>query len=178
MRDDEIRNLKRHDFKVITGRELTEEDILLLVWDIWVEVKETNQNEVRMTKPQAEAAVQRKSMYALCVLDLRGQEELRTSIIAGAESIDIGTSDFNKFVEQMTPRISPFIRITQVGDYIEPKMRDYKTATLDEGSGVRIESGPQLRFIVSSSIWANKAKALPQWVQGFPLTFGIEAASV
>lgn len=178
VRDDEIRNLKSHDFKVITGRELTEEDILLLVRDIWVEVKETNQNEVRMTKPQAEAAVQRKSMYALCVLDLRGQEELRTSIIAGAESIDMGTSDFNKFVEQMTPRISPFIRITQIGDYIEPKMRDYKTATLDEGSGVRIESGPQLRFIVSSSIWANKAKALPQWVQGFPLTFGIEAASV
>lgn len=165
VQDDEIKNLKGHDFKLKTGREPTEEDILLLVRDIWVEVKETNQNEIRMTEPQAVASVQRKRGYVLCVLDLRGQEELRTSMISGAKSVRNNTLNFNDFADQIVPGIEPFIRITHVGDYIGPKLNEYVSVTSDENSGVRIELGPQPRFIVSSSIWADKAKTLSEWIR-------------
>lgn len=170
VKDDEIRNLKGHDFKVITGREPDEEDILLLVRDVWVEVKETNQNEVRMTKPQVNAAVDRKGGYVLCVLDLRDEEELRKSIIEGAESIDIetdiGMSTFGEFAEEMVSKITPHIRISQIGNNIESKLKAYETATSDEGSGVRIEYGQQLHFVISCSIWNDEAKTLPEWIYG------------
>jgi hypothetical protein len=163
--DDKIKNLKGHDFKAIFDREQEEEDIALQVLEYLVEVKETNQDEVRMTMPQVGAAVTRKEKYVLAVVDLRKNNDLRAIIAANSLSLDPESAAFQSLAEQMVPQLLPLIRIRKVGADLEGRLTDYDSATSIDGSGIRIEAGPQLRFVVTDAVWDKKAIPLEEWVK-------------
>lgn len=119
-----------------------------------------------MTKAQVDAAVSRKAYYVLAVVDLRGQDGLRSAILDRAQTVEIDAPEFRSLAEEFVPALVPRIRIKVIGEDLQQRLRDYTSAVSRGSSGIRIDVGPELRFLVSSGLWSERGVTLPEWVLG------------
>ncbi len=181
---DHIKNLSAHDLKVLgrlASEDLDVEDILLQLRPdspdgVWVEVKTASSDEVKMTRPQARAAVDRRNGgYVLCVVDFRRREVLRQEAVAAAHEAGADKEAFDRRVADLAPKLVDCIKISRVGTEIRPKLFQYADVECpDSETGVRVESGGSPRFVIPASLWDGEAAiSLEAWIDTLP---AVEAA--
>jgi hypothetical protein len=176
---DHIKNLPEHDLKVL-GRladaDADIEDILIQLCPaspqgVWVEVKTASTSEVKMTEPQARAAVDRcDGGYVLCVVDFRERGTLRQEVVAAAQEASLDKEAFSLRAADLAPRLVDCIRVSRVGAAIRPKLTQYvDTGQPDADTGVRVEAGGSPRFVIPASLWSgDTALMLDAWVGSLP----------
>jgi len=128
-----------YDFDVAVSDEINLEDgthHLRVGESVYLEVKATTGDEVRLTPTQASTASKAPDRFVLCVVDLRGVPHDRVESDWSPEAIASRAC--------LVPRIGQEVRTTW--EYV-----DYFTHP--DNSSIRITRETELRYIVPSEIW-------------------------
>ncbi|MGB8367979.1 MAG: protein NO VEIN domain-containing protein [Limisphaerales bacterium] len=137
-----------YDLKAyLEGEAELESDVTRLeVGALFIEVKTTSRDEVKMTPTQASFAVEHKEKYSLCVVDLT--------------QVDM-PPDFNLLVPEM---VEPAITMTDNIGYILCDAHQRVQSAEMSSEEIRIDNTKQLRYCVQRKVWEHAA-SLRVWIE-------------